>query len=380
MKDHARAFVLVVGLGLPATVYADADSDFRTFASSKYTYCDAKLLASLWKQSVSDAKATMGKKLGRKDGVPVIDRALGDARKNAFKAKLRCDYDEAGFSYDDAEKLAKIWKKSVTDAKTLIEDKVMAGGTVALRELLKKSGGAAGGDDDDDISVFLKQDKFTYCDAKVISALWKKSVDEGKAYIGAKLRTKNPGALKSTLAQARNNARKNPSARCTFHDAFTFQDAQKLAKLWSLSVGEVKARVEEKLLAGNELYVRQQLETGGADDDDMAVFLRQSKYTYCDAKIIASLWKQSVERSKAYIGAKLATKNAAAVDNVLASARANAKKNRGARCSFHEAGYSFDDAVALGKIWKISESDTKVRVEDKILAGNEALVRKLLKR
>jgi len=109
------------------------------------------------------------------------------------------------------------------------------------------------------------------------------------------------------------------------------------------------------------------------------VFLKQSRYTYCDAKLIAAHWKQSIERSKAFIGGKIALKNTVAIDNTLVGARAAQKGNPAARCSFAEAGFSYDDAQKLAKLWNIGVPQAKVRAEDKILAGGEARVRKLLK-
>src|SRR6185369_8398270 len=93
----------------------------------------------LWKQSIAEAKSLAGAKLRASD-TATVDRALVDARKNATRnPKLRCNYVEAGFTFEDAEKLAKVWNKTAGQAKALIETKLLApGGEAALRKLLDR--------------------------------------------------------------------------------------------------------------------------------------------------------------------------------------------------------------------------------------------------
>src|SRR5262245_15459843 len=85
----------------------------------------------------------------------------------------------------------------------------------------------------DPTETFLKQSRYTYCDVKVLSALWQQSISDAKARVGVKLQARAEKYLDSELA----NARKNAAARCTFAEAgFTFDDAQRLAKLWKKTV------------------------------------------------------------------------------------------------------------------------------------------------
>jgi len=62
-----------------------------------------------------------------------LRQARSDSDKNAAK---RCGFADTGFSYDDAEKLAKLWKTSVSDAKARVERKASTGNSSVVHELL----------------------------------------------------------------------------------------------------------------------------------------------------------------------------------------------------------------------------------------------------
>ena len=82
---------------------AAAANELETFFSSAYTYCDAKLVASLWSIPIDEAKATIGRKIlnGIGDAVPVI---LQEAR-----LAYACEWADTPHTYSDAEKLAALW-------------------------------------------------------------------------------------------------------------------------------------------------------------------------------------------------------------------------------------------------------------------------------
>jgi hypothetical protein len=81
------------------------------FSSSNYTYCDAKLVGELYGRDPWDAKAIIGQKIlnGIGNNVPVI---LQESRA----AGHRCDWDDTGYTYDDAVALARIWHLGDPDA------------------------------------------------------------------------------------------------------------------------------------------------------------------------------------------------------------------------------------------------------------------------
>lgn len=384
MIHRVRSLVAVLALGLPAVAAADraptptppkaAVTPVSAYLQQdKYTYCDVKILSALWKQSIADSKVTVGAKIQAKNDA-FLTAELTKARQAAQKnPAARCKFSEAGFTYDDAVKLSKAWKNTAAQAKALAEDKILGGAEKYVRDLVKNSGGA-----EDPTSTFLKQDKFTYCDVKLLSALWKASTSDAKARIGIKIQTKNEAFLKTELESAR---KKNPTVRCDYGDAgLTFADVEKIAKVWKVTVAQAKATIEQKATSGNASYLHE-LVGGGASatDKELHAFLNQKKYTYCDAKMIAGMWKQSVEEGKTTIGLKLMSKNTRALTKIVTDARTFAKKNADARCSFYDAGFTYDDAVKLAAAWKKTEGEAKARVEDMITKGQEASVRATLK-
>ena len=368
MIHRARSLVTVLALSLPPGVaVADRPADPTSvyLQQDRYTYCDVKVLAALWKQSIDDAKARVGAKLQAR-AEKYLDGQLVLAHKDK---SARCTFAEAGFTYDDAQRLAKLWKKTAAAAKTLAEDKIAAGGEKTLRTLLKKTA------NEDPTTTFLKQDRYTYCDVKLLSARWKASLGDAKARIGAKLQAGASAFLDTELAAARRGTR----VRCTYADAgFSFDDIEKLAKAWGTTPDRVKAKVEQKVAASGSAAAHAVYGTTQAtnpNDAEIAVFLRQNRFTYCDAKMLAALWKKSVDDAKAFIGAKLQANSVESVKSVVNSARENARKNASARCTFAEAGFSFDDAQKLAKLWGMTAAKAKATVELKIAGGLESSIR-----
>lgn len=248
----ALALVLAA---LPNRASAGPGDDLNAYSQSGYAYCDAKLLSSLWSTSVAESKATIGRKV-RGGNKPAVEASLVRARGAAAKDPAkRCVFSDTGFSYADAEKLAKLWKMPITKAKALVEQKVTAGDSEVVRSQLG-GGGRASNSDAEDARAWGTSG-LSYCDAKVLSKYWQVSVAESKSLVGRKIRSNNKPALSSALGSARTDAAKDESKRCEFGETdFSYSDAEKLAKLWKTSVGDAKSRVELKVSAGNAAYVR----------------------------------------------------------------------------------------------------------------------------
>ncbi len=80
------------------------------------------ILGTSWKESVDDAKATIGRKIGWGNAAIVKDN-IADARKQGD----RCDFPETGLEYADAEAVAALWGRSVDGAKSALAEKVSMG-------------------------------------------------------------------------------------------------------------------------------------------------------------------------------------------------------------------------------------------------------------
>jgi hypothetical protein len=401
MLNRVRSLAAVLLLGLPSAAHAQQPkapppAPPQTQVAPKklpapppaapanpmgtYTYCDAKMLSVLWKGSVSDAKARIRSKVSA-NATAMLDGEVKRARDNAKKdANARCNWDEAGLAFTDVEKLAKLWKTTVARAKVMIEDKIIAGGEAALRAQVTTSAGAAIAAEDP-TSTYLKQEKYTYCDVKILSEYWKTSASDAKARIGLKIQAGAEDYLRKEIYAGWQGTKQT----CSYVDGgFTFTDVKTLAKLWSISVAESKQTIANKLKSGNSIYLKQEIRdsAGGGSDLDKAyeAFHAQTKYTYCDAHMIGKLWGKSLSDGKVAIGAKLAAKKKTALVKLVADARKNAKKKPEARCSFYDAGFSYDDAMLLGKLWKKDPSDVKSLVPEKLALGQEAALNATLKK
>lgn len=101
---------------------AMAETDIDRYAASGYSYCDAMTLGTFWKESVDDAKATIGRKIGWGNAAIVKDN-IADARKQGD----RCNFADTGIAYADAEAVAALCKTSVGEAKAALAEKVSMG-------------------------------------------------------------------------------------------------------------------------------------------------------------------------------------------------------------------------------------------------------------
>ena len=162
-----------------------------------------------------------------------------------------------------------------------------------------------------------------------------------------------------------------------FDAGYDYEDAEKLAKIWRTKddIGAVKAEAGRRLLAGETLPVKA---TPNAEGEGVAITPAQQKklnayfaagYNYDDAVKLAKLWKLSdpftakVEGGERLLaGDKKLPVKPSAPEAAKESSRVNA---------FFAAGYDYDDAVTLAKLWKKSDPyQAKVEGGKRLLAGD----------
>lgn len=119
MLAPAIGALMLQGLAAPT---AQANDDWTRYAESGLQYCDAVILGQFWGESVDEAKATIGRKIGWGNEQIVYDN-LDSARARGD----RCDFHDTGFSYDDANVLAGMWQVSIDEAKAALAEKVSTG-------------------------------------------------------------------------------------------------------------------------------------------------------------------------------------------------------------------------------------------------------------
>ncbi|MBG0562686.1 hypothetical protein [Actinoplanes aureus] len=166
-----------------------------------------------------------------------------------------------------------------------------------------------------------------------------------------------------------------------FRAGYNYTTAVELAKLWKMNpdeIGLVKAEAGRRLLAGETLPLRPLPEVEVEQDDNPDLTAEQEKqldaffnagYTWDDAVELAKLWKlDDPSGAKFEAGKRLLDGKKLPVrpdpKNV-----AEAKKAQKAN-AFWEAGYDYEDAEKLAKLWKLDDTyQAKVMAGAKLLAG-----------
>jgi hypothetical protein len=97
-----------------------------------------------------------------------------------------------------------------------------------------------------------------------------------------------------------------------------------------------------------------------------------SRYEYCDAKMVAALWGLDVYAGKLRIGNKILYGIADIVEEDLTNSR-----QRGNSCNFNETGFSYRDARRLSNAWggRLSVWDAKTKIAAFVTAGQSSQIR-----
>jgi hypothetical protein len=244
---------------------APAADPWSAYASSRYDYCDAKMIAIVWGQSVSDAKLTLGNKVAA-GLTSLADADIANGRQKALAQfdsdrAIRCSYSDAGYSYDDAAMLASHWGMDTWEAKMLIEKKLLWGNADIVKSELISARTASGTQDP---WASYASSRYDYCDAKMIAIVWGQSVGEAKLILGNKVAAGLMNLADADIAHGRQKALaqfdSDRAIRCSYSDAgYSYEDAAMLASHWEMDTWETKMLIEKKLLWGNEDIVKSEL-------------------------------------------------------------------------------------------------------------------------
>jgi hypothetical protein len=153
-----------------------------------------------------------------------------------------------------------------------------------------------------------------------------------------------------------------------FAAGYSYDDAVKLAKLWKLA-DPFSAKVEggKRLLADKKLPVKP---TGGDESKEQSRVNKffAAGYDYDDAVKLAKLWKLADPFSAKVEGGKrlLADKKLPVKPTGGDESKEQSRVNK-----FFAAGYDYDDAVKLAKLWKLADPySAKVEGGKRLLAGD----------
>jgi hypothetical protein len=161
-----------------------------------------------------------------------------------------------------------------------------------------------------------------------------------------------------------------------FKAGYDYDDAVKLARLWRLKddTGAAKVEAGRKLLAGEELPFKATPDEPATDQEIDPKTQKQldayfkAGYNYDDAVKLAKLWKLADPYAAKVQGGKqlLAKKKLPVKPSGLAEAKETARVTK-----FFAAGYDYEDAVKLAKLWKLADPySAKIEGGKRLLAGD----------
>lgn len=378
ISGSAAGVLVYSAMGLQPA-YADADWD--RYADSAYQYCDAVILGEFWGQSVGEAKTLIGRKLGWGNG-DIVASDIAQARSRG----QRCSFADTGFSYSDAEAVSLLWGSDVADAKSAIADKVSVGNRNQADQLVAQARavgkesldrGPGGNQNQADFKRYVDS-PYQYCDAVILGAYWGESAGAAKVTIGSKIGFGNADVVDANLADARRRG-----DRCQFHDTgFVYADAEAVAALWGISIGDAKSRLANKVSLGQRRIATEAVSHARTPIAPDPVVNRdaelgrygESHYEYCDAVILGAYWGESAYEAKVSIGTKLGANNVPGIESALSQARQG-----GERCRYSDTGFSLDDAELVSRHWRRPLRETKAELAERVSMGERPSVEELIR-
>jgi hypothetical protein len=159
-----------------------------------------------------------------------------------------------------------------------------------------------------------------------------------------------------------------------FGAGYDYNDAVKLAKLWNSTdeIGNIKAEAGQKLLAGEALpFKPSPKNVEAARNQKWVDAFFAAKYTYDDAAKLAKIWHlPDAGAAKVAGGKKLAAGEKLPIKAGSAKPDPSVLKEQARLDAYFNAGYDWNDAVKLAKLWKMSDPGAaKVAAGKKLLAG-----------
>lgn len=163
-----------------------------------------------------------------------------------------------------------------------------------------------------------------------------------------------------------------------FNAGYVYDDAQALAKMWHETgdIGAVKAEAGGKLLDGETLPVQPSGTPATAEDLAFQAFF-DAGYTYDDAVELGDAWHETdISKVKVEAGKKLEHGETLPVppsgEKNATSAGSVDSADAEAVATFFQAGYSYDDAVTLSKMWHTADPyHAKVEAGQKLEKGEK---------
>jgi hypothetical protein len=238
---------------------AEQAKDWAAFFGAGYVYDDATQLAKLWKSKaeIGTIKAQAGAMLLAGQALPIKPNP-----ENVAVAKEAAETDaffNAGYTIADAQKLAGIWHtKDTYAAKIEGGTKLLAGEAMPFAP---KPANVTAAKEAAEVAEFFNAG-YGIDDAKKLHRLWKtKDVYAAKVEGGTKLLAGEKLPVKPTpgdvVPPPAEGAAEAKAVDKFFAAGYNYNDATKLAKIWKLSDPyQAKIAGGKKLLAGQSLPIK----------------------------------------------------------------------------------------------------------------------------
>jgi hypothetical protein len=263
----------------------------------------AMTVGALGLTSATAAGTTTGTtlRLAAADGAGHADRAVrrpSPSEQRITAARLRA-YFRAGYGYDDAVLLARLWSFGTTPegAKLRAGADLLNGERPPIRP----------GQPARRVAAATAQEAFfangyDYRDAVKLARLWHtRDIGSVKATAG---RTILAGRRLPGLSPARARDKRYDAY---FRAGYGYDDAVLLARLWGFGAtpADAKQRAGDMLRTGEDVPIRPGDDAWDVGDDTARVAYFNAGYGYDDAVRLARTWRQDVGDSKATAGRKL---------------------------------------------------------------------------
>ena len=239
---------------------AIANEDYYAYYEKADTSkCEMRNLQRYWKLKDNyETKIAVTKAV--KEQKPLADeiqKATAAARKEGLKD---CEFWDLDFTYEDAERMASVWKLDTYEAKMRIAQKVANSTQRDVRKLIQEVRTTMPASSHP-VDAFFSHG-FDYCHAKMIGKAYGVGIYESKMWLGELLARGERQMVDNKLAFAQGRIDTDNAGQniCQFNETrFNYSDAEKLAKMWKTSVSEAKVTLSNKYLHGLERSLEAQL-------------------------------------------------------------------------------------------------------------------------
>jgi hypothetical protein len=176
-----------------------------------------------------------------------------------------------------------------------------------------------------------------------------------------------------------------PSAKAYWADGWSYCDIHLLARAWGVGEDEASARMVDKLNAGQDAAVQaalQEQRSSITPDGFSACPYWEAGYSYEQAEALGAYWGMDVYEAKARIEMKLIWRNEDILHDEMKAAgiySAAPDVDPAAMTAFLKSPFSTCDAELLAAAWGTDLETAKASIGSKIIAGYASTAKKAIK-